>query len=385
MGPSPAATSATGAVPAPPPSDAAPRPLAADELARARAELHAHYRARFGRLELRALAADASIDLDELAEPLDAMHVEASGAPAPTWHPISMAAGTSHFDVVGGDRPGVVRMLAQPAPLLTLLERPHARPCVVIGTAGSGKSLFLHRCAIAGSGGDRFLGIDRAIPVHVALAVARAAPQRSLADHAIASLRAAGLAIADAIDAEATAGRVVFLLDGLDEVGPAVQAVARAITALAATYPAARIVVTSRPAGLAGIDLAADHLQLEGLDDDAIGRLLARWCELDERRLAPDDPAAGERGKADGLRLAARVFATPHLHDLAACPLLATYLAVLHRAGAPLPDRRIELYDRIGQLVVARWNQVRPRAERGTPPIGSADVIRLLGPVAFAI
>jgi hypothetical protein len=360
------------------------------ERERARAELHAHYRERFGRLDLRGLvlATDPgvhapSVDVDEVYQPLEAVEIDGTGAPAPAWHPISMAAGTSAFELDDDSSSAVVRLLVPPAPLETLLARPRRRPALLLGGPGAGKTMFLRRCAVRASSDQPFLGLERAVPVYLPLATVRNAPARPLPDHAIDALRADGLAIADALAAEAEAGRVLFLLDGLDEVGEAIQAVADAVTALARAYPAARVLVTSRPVGLHGVELAVDHLQLEGLDDEAIAKLLVRWCELDERRRGGDD--AAELGLADGRRLARQVLTTPTAHDLAGTPFEATLLALTHRGALALPGRRIELYHRLLELLVARWNQARRAGEDGPTPLSVGEALRLLAPVGLAM
>ena len=359
--------------------------LTDDELARARAELHAHYQRRFGRVELRGfLDADGgsvSFALDDLFQPLDALEIDDNGAATPVSHPIG---GARVIEVgVNADGGDTVRLLAAPAPLLGLLERPRARISLILGAPGAGKSFFLRWCAIYGSSDEAFLGLDRPLPLHVSLATLRANALPDLAAHALDGLRDAGLAIADAIETEAVAGRVLFLLDGLDETGAAVPTIALAIADLARTYPLARILITSRPSVVAidRIELAADRYQLEGLDDDAITAVLTRWCELHAVHRGGADAAA--RGSADGARLARKVLTTAGLHDLASTPLYASFIAILHRAGVAPPDHRIELCDRIAELLVARANEVRSRD--WMLPITAADLFGLLGPIALTL
>ena len=371
---------------------APPRVLDAAERERARAELHAYYRTRFGRIDLRGIVPAVvdgthapSIELEDIYQPLEAVEIDAAGAPAPAWHPVSMAPGTSVFELDGAARPAIVTLLTPPTSLDELLARPRQRPALLLGGPGAGKSCYLRRCAVRASGEGAFLGVEGAVPVYLPLAITRGVLGRPLLDHAADLLRAAGLTIADALASEAEAGRVLFLLDGLDEVGGAVQETADAIAELAAAYPASRVIVTSRPVGLHGIALAVDHLQLEGLDDDAITALFTRWCELDERRLRGDD--AAELGLADGRRLAQIVLATPAAHDLAATPLGATFLAVAYRAGAKQPEQvpqhAVALFDRMLAQVVVRWNQVRAAAE--APPLTVDDALRLLAPVGLGL
>jgi hypothetical protein len=169
---------------------------------------------------------------------------------------------------------------------------------------------------------------------------------------------------------------------GVDEAGLDVQRVADDVTQLATRFPRSRVVVTSRPNALEGIAFPGEPFTVAGLDDPAIGALLRAWCELYEMQRV--GPAGATAGRAEGARLADEVLASPQLRELAQSPLLATIIAIVHRAGVRLPDHRVELHDHIVRILVERWNQLRSR-ERGVlaPTIRTADAIRLLGPVAF--
>ncbi len=346
-------------------------------LTRVRAALHLHHRRDLAHLDLHALVADdltdAAFDLEELFWPLDAVEVDELGAPAPAGRPLTVG-GAGEGEPSAPD--GSVRLQAAPAPLLALLERPRARPALIIGAPGAGKSCFLRWCAITGARDPRFLGIDRALPVHLELPTVRGpVAGRTLADLAFAGLRAAGLDDRAAIEAEAAAGRVVFLLDGLDETDVDVPAMAAAIDALARTYPRARVIVTTRPAALDQVALVADRFQLEGLSDQAIEGLLRRWgARLGRAR--PGTPSAGPR-------LAAAVLTSPALHDLAANPLFATFLALLHdhAPDVALPEQRVTLCQRVLERALAGEHRTAPAP---AAPRDVAAVIAALGPTAFA-
>jgi hypothetical protein len=123
---------------------------------------------------------------------------------------------------------------------------------------------------------------------------------------------------------------------------------------------------------------------LSPFDNDEISNFLGRWCELYARDQSGDTLTARQRGKEEGRALASDVLAHPQIRELARSPLLLTVLAIIQRAGVRLPDHRVELYEHATRILVERWNRVRSLSQAaGTPPIKTADAVRLLGPVAL--
>lgn len=349
-----------------------PRHLDAAAEADALVQLGKHYRDRFGRLDLRGFVRaeneDASFPIEDIFEPLEAEQssiafdrIMNANAPMP----------------VSGSLPALIQATRGPV--------------VLVGGPGAGKSFFLRWWLLqATSGTGRSSdGIEPAVAVLVSLAAVRLAPGPiGLDEYASEALLAEGLAAGHLLDRAAREGRAVFLLDGLDEAGDlAGRALALdAIAALAKKYPQARIVVTTRPSGRDDLEdderLAATIYSIAPLSARGIAALLTRWCELYERHREGTEAAAA-RGRATGEALARDVLASPSVRALATSPLLATVIAIVHRAGVRLPDRRVELYDHILRILVERWNQVRTRDVAGAIPLRLPDAIRLLGPVAL--
>jgi hypothetical protein len=148
-----------------------PRALSEVERAAARAELHAHYQRRFGRLDLRGFIRsereDVSFPVEAIYQPLrassDSRYPVVSVAPdpaAPRW--------LSIVDLLAARR-------ARDPRVPHLVEAPPS-PTLLVGGPGSGKSFFLRHCAIAASGAARFAGQDRPLPIYLALAALRARP-----------------------------------------------------------------------------------------------------------------------------------------------------------------------------------------------------------------
>ena len=358
-----------------------PRALGDAEVAAARAELHAHYLRRFGRLDLRGFIRsereDVSFPVEAIYQPLAGV-VEPRYAVLPSGHAAGPAAASRSMPIV--DALAARRCLDPRAPALVAAT---PSPSLLVGGPGSGKSFFLRHCAIAASRADAFAGQECPLPVHVPLAAMRtAAPTTEVETYAIDEFLDAGLGAAHAVASEAGAGRVLFLLDGLDEVDDARGAVAAQVAALAVRYPRCPVVVTSRPGGLAALELDAVRIDVAPLDDAGLTALLGAWCELYEIERAGSASAA--RGRAEGEQLAREVLASPPIGELARTPLLATIIAIVHRAGVRLPEHRVELYEHMTRVLVERWNQLRSQ-QADAPPVRVADAIRLLGPIAIIL
>lgn len=383
-----------------------PRPLSAEEQLQARQQLADWYRERFGRLDLRGFVRseteDASFAVEEIFEPLEAMELppdeEGPSDPEPDGGSSALLAGDER--AAQATSPHVWRSfhaeLAQaqhvPRRLLQLLEQSSA-PCLLLGAPGSGKSFFLRWCALKASAAPEdlpgFSGAGGLFPVLVPLAAVGLMPgQPPLIDYVVETLLSEGLVAGHLFAAAAMDGRALFLLDGLDETA-APRAAWTAVLELVMHYPRARILVTSRPGVRGELEpaslrrVATRVLVLSRLSPGAIRALLVRWCELYELHREGTE-AARQRGRATGEELARQVADSPPVRELATSPLLVTVIAVVHRAGVRLPDRRVELYEHALKILVERWNQARSRESPGAAAIlRLPDAIRLLGPVAL--
>jgi hypothetical protein len=325
--------------------------------ASAREELHRAYAERLGRLDLRGFIRQ---EREDAAWRIEDLYQETRAERLPGMEPEPLAA--------------------------ALARRPYDRPVVVLGHPGSGKTFFLRWCALRGAAADALLGVERPLPVLVPLAAyAAAAGGRSLAEYALDGLLRTAPLAAHAFARAFSERRVVFLLDGLDEVGTDVgrRRCAEAIASLTAAYAGGPIVVTCRVAGWAESALPEAHVfTLRPLDEAQIRAFLTAWCGL----YAVETGGRRDEGEQRGGELASEVLANPSLRQLAESPLLLTVLAVVQRAGLRLPDHRVELYEHAITVLVERWNQVRSLAgPGGAVPIRAVDALRLLGPVALEL
>lgn len=73
----------------------------------------------------------------------------------------------------------------------------------------------------------------------------------------------------------------------------------------------------------------------------------------------------------------------PTLRALASTPLILAFLCVLDEITGRLPEHRVEIYHRLGELLVERWRIARRLAgERNEPRLSRGDILRVLGPLA---
>jgi hypothetical protein len=258
------------------------------------------------------------------------------------------------------------------------------QPLLLVGDPGSGKTFALRRAAV-------LAGEEEGGPLPILLPISgwgRPGQRGPLLDHLRDALALRDLVVAHVLDAEAEAGRVLFLLDGLDEAHDhaARQRTMDAVVELAQRFPRCRVVVTSRPGGLDGVEITVPVRAIRPLSKEGIDRFVERWCRLAaESRLGPG-VVAQERGGEDARALRDEIRGNERIQALAGSPLLLTVIAMVRRAGLRLPEHRAELYEHITRLLVERWTRARAVEGGGSAtPIRMADALRLLGPVAWHI
>jgi hypothetical protein len=335
----------------------------------ARRRLAEWQRERFGRLDLRGFVRSES---EDLSWPVEMLYQHAKVELADT--------DPSHQEPDGSS---LVRQLQ------LARERQPGVPVVILGHPGTGKSYFLRWAALQAAGRNSFLGIDRPIPVLASLAPYATTPGPvSLHEYLIETLLQSESSAAHALQRCIHDRRVLFLLDGLDEVGDATTR-ARVVAEIRRLCDEARgclVVVTSRIAGYqaASLDPDARTFALAPFDSDDIRAFLRSWCTLYARDVHGMSQAAQQRGERDGQQIADEVLANPRLRGLARNPLLLTVIAIVHRTGVHLPDHRVELYEHATRILVERWNRVRGlEGERTAVPLKAPDAVRLLGPLAL--
>lgn len=195
--------------------------------------------------------------------------------------------------------------------------------------------------------------------------------------------------LADLLHHELEEGNCLVLLDGLDEIVRADErrGVVRQVEDFVRRFidRGNRFVITSRVAGYRSAPLGEAFVRftVQDMDEEQISHFLERWCQAVEDTETPETTLEVRkrvaRREVDGILKAIRD--SPGVRRLAANPLLLRTLALIHRTGAQLPQKRIELYKLAADALARTW-----RTAQGVPESALVDekhLTRLLGRLAY--
>ncbi|HEY1351534.1 MAG TPA: hypothetical protein VGF67_18090 [Ktedonobacteraceae bacterium] len=190
-----------------------------------------------------------------------------------------------------------------------------------------------------------------------------------------------------------TEGCCLVLFDALDEVsdpgerGEVQEAIKAFVTEACSTTGEGRkynrFLITSRIAGYDPHAFAYDHYTLVELTREQIFEFLPRWCHASARRKLD---RAGSNNEERILRQAAeieqdlRTALDEHqgMQEMAENPFLLTLLALLRQNNYALPHRRIDLYQKVAEILLIHRNE-----QRNLPGIPENQAIQRLGPLAY--
>ncbi|WP_445247472.1 tetratricopeptide repeat protein, partial [Microcoleus sp. OTE_8_concoct_300] len=201
-----------------------------------------------------------------------------------------------------------------------------------------------------------------------------------------------GDAVADLLLAKMAAGDCLVLMDGLDEVfdrANRVQVVQQ-IDRLVKEYGENKFVITSRIAGYQEASLGSRfrELTITPMGNAQIKLFLERWCRAIEEAQRPDADVSSHQRDAE--REARGIFQAietkPGVSRFATNPLLLTILALIHRNGTQMPQRRVELYQLATKTLIEDWQSGRNIAygvKQKQFSLVEEEVTALLAPLAF--
>ncbi|MCP5086183.1 MAG: hypothetical protein GY952_05190, partial [Rhodobacteraceae bacterium] len=171
-------------------------------------------------------------------------------------------------------------------------------------------------------------------------------------------------------------GRVLLLLDGLDEVtSTAIRIFVRdAVVAFLKRYPRNRCLVTCRilsyqkPESDDDPDLRLpsdfEIAEIAPFDEAKIDRFIDAWYT--ELVQVGTVRAQDQEGVVQRLKTAVR---RSDLWRLASNPLLLTVMALVHTHQGRLPDARALLYENSINMLLWRWEEVKAGGKKETPPL----------------
>jgi hypothetical protein len=258
----------------------------------------------------------------------------------------------------------------------------------ILASPGGGKSTLLKRLAVAYMDISRREQIADSLPSRDWLPVFfRCRELRSLARGSFAELldalaerepvRQYAAIFRAYLDRALLAGRILLLVDGLDEISDAGDRAAFVCTLRTAlqAYPKTAIVVTSREAGFrhvaAHLASVCTEATLSPFDEDDILRLCVGW---NVEVLGNTDKV-----RIDAAQLAADIVRSDRIRRLAVNPLLLTTLLLVKRWVGSLPTRRTVLYSKAVEVLLMTWNT------EGHDPIPEEEALPQLCYIASAM
>jgi hypothetical protein len=289
-----------------------------------------------------------------------------------------------HLDIMRTDGVGQMKMERQTVGSV-LAENPRL---ALLAAPGGGKSTLIKRLAVAYVDPARHEQIADNLPQRDWLPLFfRCRELRSLARSSFAELlealskhepvRQHAAAFRAYVDSALLAGRILLLVDGLDEIsdpGDRAAFVCTLRTALQA-YPGIAMVVTSREAGFrhvaAHLAPVCTHATLSPFAENDILNLSVAW----HREVVGDT----EKVRADAEQLSTTIIKNDRIKRLAVNPLLLTTLLLVKRWVGSLPTRRAVLYGKAVEVLLMTWNT------EGHEPIPEEEALPQLCYVASAM
>lgn len=231
---------------------------------------------------------------------------------------------------------------------------------VVLGDPGAGKSTFVAKLAVDLAGRSALLGGTSPSPLVVTLKDYGAArekdriPLLEWMEEAMAADYSAPVP-SGCLEYLLEAGRMVVILDGLDELLDSSyrREITDVIEAFAARYPIAPILVTSRRVGYMQAPLDPrrfDIARLSELDEDQILTYAKLWFGLRHELTQTEKVTMAEEFFRDSENAAA---------DLRSNALMLALLCNIFRGAGYIPQHRPQVYEKCAVMLFERWDRGR--------------------------
>ena len=253
------------------------------------------------------------------------------------------------------------------------LDEALAQPrMVLVGAPGGGKSALLEWLQVQLAGADVALiaNDQQAIPLLLRVrqldvnALSETAGAAWIASATNSTDRAA-LMPAGWLERQMLAGRVLLMLDGLDECEPTLrdQKLLPWLHAVIVRYPDCRYLIASRPVGYAPetlLDLGFVERGLCEFDDAQIADYARHWCTAVRLARHEGEAEARREGAADGARIVAGFAHDSTLRSLAHSPLLLSAICLVNYfEGGELPAQPGVLYRLCVEGLLHHWDARR--------------------------
>ncbi|BAZ51100.1 hypothetical protein NIES4103_37230 [Nostoc sp. NIES-4103] len=153
-------------------------------------------------------------------------------------------------------------------------------------------------------------------------------------------------------------GKCLVMLDGLDEVADSSERlrVSEWVNQQMATYRQTAFIITSRPYGYisAPVDEVGVILKVLPFTLEQMKQFIHSWYLQTEirSRAGKNNQFVKAEAKKNAADLIDRIINNRAIADMATNPLLVTMIATVHYSGSALPGRRVELYQKICDLLL---------------------------------
>ena len=284
--------------------------------------------------------------------------------------------------------------VSEPLPLLDLLQKNDG--LIVLGDPGAGKSTFLKFVVLQmAAGRSDYLGLNQDLPVLLPLsAYASAIAETDIALNRFISQyfqgRGIDVSINQILDAALAQGRVLFLLDGIDEVkqiGQRRVVVDRVVDFYTMHRRTGnKFVLTSRIVGYREVRRVVEGVAectLVDFADENIESFIENWTATIEKAAQGDTAVTELEAQREKKELLLAVAHNPGVRRLAANPLLLTILALMKRQGITLPERRVELYQKYVETLLKHWNLARGLDRCDDRELDVVNTLKILAPLAL--
>lgn len=257
----------------------------------------------------------------------------------------------------------------KPAP--TALEQVKTSPRnVIVGLPGAGKSTFFEwlQVKLASVEEQFILGDQQAIPLLLRvrqLDLQNLPRGAALIEKATASKDRADLMPDGWIDRQMKAGRVLFMLDGLDETEPELwdKYLIPWLFDLLKKYPKCHYLISSRPVGYPpGLLFKQKFIECNLLDfnQPQIQEYTRHWCTAIRLARNESEAEARREGEGDGNRIVENFKDHPYISNLARNPLMLSAICLVNYfEGGSLPEDRALLYRLCIEGLLHNWDQRR--------------------------
>lgn len=215
---------------------------------------------------------------------------------------------------------------------------------LILGKPGAGKTTFVKWLAVQCNSGQFR---NNLVPIFVTLKEFGETKEPSLLKHISDQFRECGVEDSQiVVETLLSEGRVLVLLDGLDEVRNADQdRVLSEISRTSTRFDASRFVMTCRIAAQEYTFEQFTEVEVADFDDQQIADFASKWFQ-------GKDPVKAEQF-LDGLQ------ANESIRELATNPLLLTILCLVFEEGAGFPANRSELYKEGLDVLLKKWDAKR--------------------------